>query len=35
MMSQVRLPDGREFKGQVVGIDESRDIAAVKINGVS
>ncbi|XP_076820498.1 serine protease HTRA1-like [Clavelina lepadiformis] len=29
----VKLPDGREFQGRVVGIDESRDIAAVKING--
>ncbi|XP_078484110.1 serine protease HTRA1-like [Ciona intestinalis] len=28
----VKLQDGREFEGQVIGIDEARDIAAVKIN---
>jgi len=30
---KVRLQDGREFKGQVVSVDETRDIAAIKING--
>uniref|UniRef100_H2Z5M8 Serine protease HTRA2, mitochondrial n=1 Tax=Ciona savignyi TaxID=51511 RepID=H2Z5M8_CIOSA len=29
---KVKLQDGREFEGQVIGIDEARDIAAVKVN---
>jgi len=32
---QVKLQDGRQTKGQVVGIDEARDIAAVRIQMVS
>nr|CAB3254844.1 serine protease HTRA1-like [Phallusia mammillata] len=29
---KVKLQDGRQFEGKVVGIDEARDIAAVQIN---